>query len=118
MKLLQYFETGPTRIPIGTSYYLVWIAALLYTQNILASIKPSNMSTNTKRILATPLLVTDLVLPVIFMDLSGCKSIKIIHKLVKSINITKSMEFTWCYNSVYGLSPLSRSLLGGTHGSR
>ncbi|KAL7332772.1 hypothetical protein PS15p_201773 [Mucor circinelloides] len=71
MKLLQYFETGPTRIPISTSYYLGWIAALLYTQNILASIKPTTMSTNMKRVFATPLLAADLILPVIFMDLSG-----------------------------------------------
>ncbi|GAN07059.1 hypothetical protein MAM1_0146c06549 [Mucor ambiguus] len=71
MRLLQYFETGPTRIPISTSYYLGWIAALLYTQNILASIKPTNMSTNMKRAFATPLLVADLALPVFFMDLSG-----------------------------------------------
>jgi len=83
MRLLQYFETGPTRIPISTSYYLGWIAALLYTQNILASIKPTTMSTNMKRVFATPLLAADLILPVIFMDLSGCKSFACTSSLIE-----------------------------------
>ncbi|CEP18267.1 hypothetical protein [Parasitella parasitica] len=71
MKLLSYFETGPTRISISTSYYLGWVAALLYAQNILASTKSTTMSTNVKRIIATPLLVADLILPIVYMDSSG-----------------------------------------------
>ncbi|KAI8637594.1 hypothetical protein BD408DRAFT_424313 [Parasitella parasitica] len=71
MKLPSYYETGPTRIPISTSYYLGWIAALLYAQNKLASIKPTAMSTNVKRVIATPLLIADLMFPIFYMELSG-----------------------------------------------
>ena len=70
--LQQLIETGPTRIAVDSSYYIAGALGLLAIQTLLGAVKPSILSTKAKRILGTPLLVADLILPAMFSDGSGC----------------------------------------------
>ncbi|CAO3653418.1 unnamed protein product [Mucor hiemalis] len=70
MRFSQFFETGPTRIPIDSSYYLGSIVALLYSQTLLAAVKPKYMSTSTKRVIATPFVLADIIFPMMYRDAS------------------------------------------------
>jgi hypothetical protein len=128
--LQQLIETGPTRIAVDSSYYIAGALGLLAIQTLLGAVKPSILSTKAKRILGTPLLVADLILPAMFSDGSGCmyfsfvlfrtrkKGWKMIisGKKKSSLNFSththiNSLESTWCDHSLYGLSPLCGSIL-------
>lgn len=70
MRFSQFFETGPTRIPIDSSYYLGSIVALLFSQTLLAAVKPKYMSTSLKRVIATPFILADIIFPMMYRDAS------------------------------------------------
>lgn len=121
MRFSQFFETGPTRIPIDSSYYLGGIVALLFSQTLLAAVEPKYLSTSMKRVIATPLILVDIVFPMIYRDASESMMSVLStdhNDLFFKINsyyfrfFGNSLEFTWCDHSFHGISPLFGSVLG------
>jgi hypothetical protein len=46
---------------------------LLYSQTLLTPVKPTIMSTRIIQVLAVPLIIVDIVFPIMFMDISESK---------------------------------------------
>ncbi|KAI8968953.1 hypothetical protein BDF20DRAFT_892461 [Mycotypha africana] len=101
MQLLPYLEAGATRIPLSTSYYLGSIAALIYAQNVLAGVKPTTMSTSVKRILATPLILTDLLFPVFVRD--GANSWNLLGATIPFMAFLRFLDLFWVAPMVQGV---------------